>query len=42
VIARGNGLQGFGKISIATQPKGMYVLQLINNNERQVERIIRQ
>ncbi len=42
VIAIGNGLQGFGKIDIARQSRGMYILQLMSNNERQVERIIKQ
>jgi hypothetical protein len=41
-IAKGNGIQGFNKINIDTQSKGMYVLQIISNNQRQIERIIRQ
>lgn len=41
-IARGNGTQGFNQLNIDRQPAGMYILQLLNNNEKQTERIIKQ
>ena len=41
-IAQGNGKQGFNKVNINQQPAGMYILQLISNNEKQTERIIKQ
>jgi len=42
IITRGNGTEGFNKINMNGHTRGMYILQLINNNERQVERIIKQ
>lgn len=42
VIARGNGLQGVNKIAMYGMPRGMYVLQLMNNSDKQIERIIKQ
>ncbi len=42
MLAKGIGVGGFNTISLANQPKGMYILELISNNEKQVERIIRQ
>ncbi|MES2432116.1 MAG: T9SS type A sorting domain-containing protein, partial [Bacteroidota bacterium] len=42
VLAKGNGTQGFNKINTDTYSKGVYVLQLISNNQRQIERIIKQ
>ena len=41
-IARGNGTTGFNQLNINHQPAGMYILQLLNNNEKQTERIIKQ
>jgi hypothetical protein len=41
-IAQGNGLKGSNRINVANQAGGMYVLQLMNNNEQQIERIIKQ
>ena len=41
-IAQGIGLKGMNRINVSKQSSGMYVLQLINNNEQQVERIIKQ
>jgi hypothetical protein len=42
LIAGGIGQKGMNRINIANQAGGMYILQLINNNERQTERIIKQ
>jgi hypothetical protein len=42
LLAQGNGLKGINKINITNQPGGLYILQLINNNQRQTERIIKQ
>ena len=41
-IARGNGKAGFNKVDMAMLPGGMYVLQLLSNNQKQTERIIKQ
>lgn len=42
LIAQGIGLKGTNRINISKQSGGMYVLQLMNNNEKQIERIIKQ
>ena len=42
LIVKGTGTQGANRINIDNQPSGVYVLQLISNNQRQVERIIKQ
>jgi len=42
LLVRGNGTAGTNKINIDNQPNGIYILQLISNNQRQVERIIKQ
>jgi hypothetical protein len=42
MIARGAGVRGSHKINVATQAGGMYILQLVNNNNQQIERIIKQ
>ena len=42
VIARGNGNAGLYKININNNPSGIYVMQIISQNERTTERIIRQ
>jgi hypothetical protein len=42
LIAKGAGLKGMNKINVIQQPGGMYILQLLNNNLRQTERIIKQ
>ncbi len=42
VIAKGNGSSGFNKVNMTTQANGVYILQLLSNNERQIERIIKQ
>ena len=41
-IARGNGRAGFNKVDMSRLPGGLYVLQLLSNNKRQTERIIKQ
>lgn len=41
-IATGIGKQGINRISMSRQLSGMYILQLISNNERHTERIIKQ
>ncbi|MEO6537888.1 MAG: T9SS type A sorting domain-containing protein [Ferruginibacter sp.] len=38
----GQGIKGINKINIQNQPAGMYVIQIINNNTTQTERIIKQ
>lgn len=42
VIAKGNGKQGINKLNISHHPVGVYVLQLLSNNKKQTERIIKQ
>jgi hypothetical protein len=42
LIAKGTGLKGMNKINVIQQPGGIYILQLLNNNLRQTERIIKQ
>jgi len=42
ILARGTGLNGTNTINVNQLPGGMYILQLINNNQRQTERIIKQ
>ena len=42
IIAMGKGKQGFNQVNIDHQPAGMYILQLVSNNEKQTERIIKQ
>ena len=41
-IAKGDGKQGFNQLNMDRQPSGMYILQLVNNNQKQTERIIKQ
>lgn len=42
MISTGNGNKGFSYISLQHQAAGMYVLQIIGNNFKQTERIIKQ
>jgi hypothetical protein len=42
IITTGNGLKGINHINISKQSRGMYIIQLFNNNQRQTERIIKQ
>jgi hypothetical protein len=41
-IVRGKGNAGFNKIDMSRSPGGIYVLQLLSNNRKQTERIIKQ
>ncbi len=41
-ITQGKGQQGFNQFDMANRPAGMYILQLISNNQNQTERIIKQ
>ncbi|MEO6733779.1 MAG: T9SS type A sorting domain-containing protein [Ferruginibacter sp.] len=41
-MAKGTGQAGFNKVEMSRLPAGMYVLQLISNNQKQTERIIKQ
>lgn len=42
LLAKGIGLKGMNQINITKQAGGMYILQLLSNNQRQIERIIKQ
>lgn len=42
MLAAGIGQKGLNRINLSNQPGGLYILQLISNNERQTERIIKQ
>ena len=42
MITKGNGSKGMNKVNLAGKPSGMYVMQLLSNNNKQSERIIRQ
>ncbi len=42
MIAIGNGAKGMNTINLYNQPAGMYVLQVISDNNKQTERIIKQ
>ena len=41
-VATGSGVKGFNRIDMGNRPSGLYILQFINNNEIQTERIIKQ
>ncbi len=41
-VATGTGLKGINRVNVSNQSKGMYIIQLFNNEQRQTERIIRQ
>ncbi len=41
-ISAGTGQKGINKLDITGQPDGMYIIQLLTNNEQQTERIIKQ
>lgn len=41
-ILSGNAAKGVSKITINNQPKGLYIISLISNNQIQTERIIKQ
>ncbi len=42
IIKKGKGDAGAGTINVSNQAAGMYILHLFSNNEKQVERIIKQ
>ena len=42
VISKGNNKAGIKRIKINNNPTGIYVIQMISNNQRITERIIRQ
>ena len=42
VLSQGKGLTGLNKIDMSMQPSGMYVMQIISNNQKQTERIIKE
>jgi hypothetical protein len=42
LITSGKERKGVNNINVANLPKGMYVLQMINDNYKQIERIIKQ
>jgi hypothetical protein len=41
-VYTGTGLKGINRVNISSQSKGMYIIQLFNNDQRQTERIIKQ
>ncbi len=41
-VGKGSGQAGFNKVDMSRMPGGMYVLQLLSNNQKQTERIIKQ
>ena len=42
VIETGSSNAGTNRINISNIPNGIYVIQMITNNQRQTERIIKQ
>ncbi|MDQ6755412.1 MAG: T9SS type A sorting domain-containing protein, partial [Bacteroidota bacterium] len=42
IIAKGNNSAGINRINISNAPDGIYVMQIISNNQRKTERIIKQ
>jgi hypothetical protein len=42
MIQSGKGLKGINRVEVTGQSKGMYIIQLISNDNRQTERIIKQ
>jgi hypothetical protein len=41
-VYTGTGLKGINRVNVSSQSKGMYIIQLFNNDQRQTERIIKQ
>ena len=41
-VSTGKGLKGINHVDVSNQARGMYIIQLFNNDQRQTERIIRQ
>jgi hypothetical protein len=42
LVAKGNGTKGINKIDVQNKPSGIYVIQIISNNDKVTERIIKQ
>jgi hypothetical protein len=42
IIRNGTGVKGFNNVNISSQPRGIYIMQLFSNNQKQSERIIKQ
>lgn len=42
ILATGNGLRGFNRINMMNRPGGMYIFQILNNNQITTERIVKQ
>ncbi len=42
VLAKGNGVKGINKLNMENKPGGIYVIQLVSDNETFAERIIKQ
>lgn len=42
IISTGNGLKGINRVDVSGQSGGMYIIQIVNNDTRQTERIIKQ
>jgi len=42
VVAQGNGRKGINKIDLQNKPAGMYVIQIVSNDNQLTERIIKQ
>jgi Secretion system C-terminal sorting domain len=41
-VYTGTGLKGINRVNISNQSKGMYIIQLLSNDQKQTERIIKQ
>ena len=41
-VYTGNGLKGINSVNVSNQSKGMYIIQLLSNDQKQTERIIKQ
>ncbi len=41
-VSTGTGLKGVNRLNVSNQARGMYIIQLFNNDQRQTERIIKQ
>lgn len=42
LVVQGNGLRGVNKIDVQNKPSGLYVIQIVSNNHKYTERIIKQ
>ncbi len=41
-VYTGTGLKGINRVNVSNQAKGMYIIQLLSNDQKQTERIIKQ